>query len=153
MIFNEDYPTDWFAFNVNGQGTDSVSMSKTSNGYILESDNLKNVSVSTNNKEVSAEVSFSTDYNKVLIYEIDKNTIGVSVYTDGNGTYETKLNTYIKGDINKDGKVNISDAVSLQKWLLGTENLTDWKNADLCKDNRIDVFDMVEMRKLIIKNK
>ncbi|MDE5619117.1 MAG: dockerin type I repeat-containing protein [Ruminococcus sp.] len=60
---------------------------------------------------------------------------------------------FIKGNINKDGKVNISDAVSLQKWLLGTGNLTDWKNADFCKDNRIDVVDMVEMRKFIIQNK
>ncbi len=154
MVFNEDYPIDWFAFNVNGHGADYASMSKTSDGYILESDNLKNVSVSANNKEVSAEVSFSTDYNKVLIYEIDKNTIGVSVDTDNNGTYETRLNTdLLRGDVNKDGKINISDAVSLQKYILGKGTLADWKSADICNDNKIDVFDVVAIRKLLIQNK
>ena len=60
----------------------------------------------------------------------------------------------IKGDINSDGKFDISDAVLLQKWLLGMSNieLTNWKAADLCKDDRLDVFDMIEMRKLIINS-
>lgn len=55
------------------------------------------------------------------------------------------------GDINDDGTVTISDAVILQKYLLGTGELADRKNADLCQDGVIDIFDMVQMRKLIMK--
>ena len=117
------------AFNVNGHGADYASMSKTSDGYILESDNLKNVSVSADNKDVSID-------------------------TDNNDTYETRLNTdLLKGDVHKDGKINISDAVSLQKYILGKGTLTDWKSADICNDNKIDVFDIVAIRKLLIQNK
>ena len=63
-----------------------------------------------------------------------------------------KINT--KGDINADGKFNVSDAVILQKWLLAVPNtkLADWKAADLCEDDRLDAFDMIEMRKLLIQN-
>lgn len=55
------------------------------------------------------------------------------------------------GDINGDGEFNIADAVILQKYLLGTGELADRKNADLCQDGVIDIFDMVQMRKLIMK--
>lgn len=55
-----------------------------------------------------------------------------------------------KGDINKDGKINIADLVILQKWLIGNNNSLDcWQLADICDDNQIDVFDMVMLRKLI----
>ncbi len=55
----------------------------------------------------------------------------------------------IVGDADCNGSVNIADAVMLQKWLLGSGTLINWRNVDLYKDNRIDAFDMIEMRKLI----
>lgn len=54
------------------------------------------------------------------------------------------------GDVNADGKFTIADILMMQKFLLGSGNLTDWKAGDLCEDERIDVFDMVMMRNLII---
>lgn len=59
----------------------------------------------------------------------------------------------IKGDVNGDGKFNISDLVLLQKWLLAVPNteLADWKAGDLCEDGKLDVFDMVQMRKLLVQ--
>ncbi|MDE6540099.1 MAG: InlB B-repeat-containing protein [Ruminococcus sp.] len=87
---------------------------------------------------------------------------GGTKYSIGSTVPNTKeLNLYarwkkseIKGDINLDGKLNVSDAILLQKWLLGMSNieLANWKAADLCKDDRLDVFDMIEMRKLIINS-
>lgn len=59
--------------------------------------------------------------------------------------------TDIKGDANNDKTVDVSDAVMLQEWLLGSGNLTNWKNVDLCEDGRIDVFDIIELCKLITK--
>ena len=52
----------------------------------------------------------------------------------------------------KDSEVTVADTVMLQKWLLESGNLSNWKNADLCEDGVIDIFDMVEMRKLLIHN-
>ncbi len=55
----------------------------------------------------------------------------------------------ITGDCNGNNSFEIADAVMLQKWLLGSGEITNWQNADLCKDGKIDVFDMIEMRKLL----
>jgi len=58
------------------------------------------------------------------------------------------------GDINADGKFNISDAVILQKWLLAVPNtkLADWKAADLCEDDRLDVFDLCMMKRMLLNS-
>lgn len=74
------------------------------------------------------------------------------------GTYISDENGEIseacKGDANKDGKIDISDLVVLQRWLLRKDvSLGCWQLADLFDDNRIDVFDMVMLRKLIIERK
>lgn len=54
----------------------------------------------------------------------------------------------IAGDVNADGVFNISDAVLLQKWLLGMPDITlaNWKAGDLCADERLDVFDFCLMK-------
>ena len=52
------------------------------------------------------------------------------------------------GDTNNDGKINIADAVSLQKYLFG--NGTVGYEADLNKDGIIDSFDMIPMRQTIL---
>lgn len=57
----------------------------------------------------------------------------------------------IIGDVNADGSFTVADLVMLEKCLLGTGTLTDWKAGDLYNDGNIDVFDMIEMRKEIIK--
>ena len=91
MVFNEDYPTDWFKVEVCGANETQASLKKGKTGYVLSGDNLKNVRIYTSNREDSASISFSTEYDAVYIYEIDKNTIGLKVDRDGNGTYETKI--------------------------------------------------------------
>ena len=59
------------------------------------------------------------------------------------------------GDVNFDGSVGISDAVQLNRYLLGRINeLGNIKNADLLADGVIDIFDMVYLRKqLVAENK
>lgn len=58
------------------------------------------------------------------------------------------------GDINDDDTVTISDAVILQKYLLGDSDakFTDWQNADLCADGRLDVFDLCMMKKKLVED-
>lgn len=58
----------------------------------------------------------------------------------------------IKGDVNGDGRFTIADMVMLQKWLLGSGELTVWKNGDLCEDGIINVFDLCMIQRLLIQS-
>ncbi|MBR7088556.1 MAG: GDSL family lipase, partial [Mogibacterium sp.] len=51
---------------------------------------------------------------------------------------------------NKDGRFNVSDLVTMQKYLFGAGELSDWQFADMDSDGRVDTFDLVLMRKLIV---
>ena len=52
------------------------------------------------------------------------------------------------GDVNFDSSVNVSDAVQMRRFLLGSsEELGNWKNADLDADEDIDVFDYILLGK------
>ena len=59
----------------------------------------------------------------------------------------------LEGDVNADGKFNISDVVLMQKWLLAVPDtdLVDWKAGDLCEDDKLNVFDLCQMREMLIK--
>ena len=125
MVSNDGYaPTDWYDISVSAVQGENVNLKKAKNGYILNSDSLKNITVSAESDNASPSCNFSTDYNDVLIYETDENTIGIAVDTDDNGTYETKIQTSeaVKyGDANEDGKVSISDAVAILQYLANAE--------------------------------
>lgn len=59
---------------------------------------------------------------------------------------------YIKGDINLDGELSVSDAVLLQKYLLGSEELTEHqgKQADIINNNCLDVYDLIAIKRLLL---
>ncbi len=63
------------------------------------------------------------------------------------GTVVPKL----KGDVNADGLLNISDAVILQNYLVNNGTLTDPTAADVCEDGLINVFDLVAVKRLLIE--
>ncbi|MGN0615538.1 dockerin type I repeat-containing protein [Ruminococcus flavefaciens] len=55
------------------------------------------------------------------------------------------------GDVNFDGNVGISDAVQLNRYLLGKiSELGNVRNADLLADGVIDIYDMVYLRKQLV---
>lgn len=58
----------------------------------------------------------------------------------------------IKGDVNADGKFDITDVVLMQKWILAVPDVTlaDWNAGDLCEDGRIDVYDFCLMKQLLV---
>ncbi|MCR5110849.1 MAG: hypothetical protein K6B38_08065 [Ruminococcus sp.] len=96
-----------------------------------------------------------------IIYDDEKNAFIYFTKTDGSvwcySSADKKfINIFaddaVKGDINGDGKFNISDAVLLQKWLLAVPDtkLKDPKMADICKDGSIDVFDLTVMKKMLL---
>lgn len=88
-----DCVTDWFSVAVSGTDVDNLVYAKVKGGYTLSASNLRNVKVSVKGEGFAADVSFSTEYDDVFIYEIDKETIGVKADTDKNGTYETQIPT------------------------------------------------------------
>lgn len=65
----------------------------------------------------------------------------------------TVLDKIVKGDVNADGKFDISDVVLLQKWLLGSSDVTlpNWKAADFCEDGKLNVLDLCMMKCELIK--
>lgn len=69
---------------------------------------------------------------------------------DGYPVFTWQIKSDIVGDVNNDGKFNISDVVMMQKWLLCTGQMTTWENGDLYKDDIINVFDLCLMKKNLI---
>ena len=153
MTFDDSYPTDWFTLAVSGETANSASLTMVDDGYILFSDNLKNVNVHANNMDNSASTTFSTDYDSVFIYEIDENTIGLKVDTDGNGTYETELptNTFQIGDTDGDGNITISDVTEIQRHLAELIHFTDDQLilADTNGDGKVDIGDATHLQKYL----
>lgn len=81
---------------------------------------------------------------------LNENTITLDELPD----FSTYIKDKVKGDVNSDGKFNISDVVLMQKWLLAVPDakLIDWKAGDLCEDDRLDVFDLCLMKRLLIND-
>lgn len=88
-----DCVTDWYSVAVSGTDVDNLVYTKVKDGYTLSASNLRNVKISAEGEDFTADATISTNYDDVFIYEIDKNTIGVKVDADKNGTYETQIPT------------------------------------------------------------
>ena len=158
MIYNDGYhTTDWYSFQVDGSHVDTANMKQTEEGYVLHADNLNDVTAQAYNDDANAEVTFSTDYTDVLLYEIDQETIGVAVDTDGDGTYETTIaqsdaDTTAYGDLNTDDTVDLRDTIVLNKYLANMVQLSDVQeeNADCYKDGNLDEKDAATLMKFVL---
>lgn len=66
----------------------------------------------------------------------------------------TVLDKIVEGDVNADGKFDMSDVVLLQKWLLGVSDVTlpNWKAADFCEDGKLNVLDLCMMKCKLVEN-
>lgn len=59
----------------------------------------------------------------------------------------------LKGDVNQDGLFSLADVIMLQKWLLCSGKLTDWKAGDFTEDQLINIFDLILMKRELIQTK
>ena len=59
--------------------------------------------------------------------------------------------TDILGDVNNDGRFNLSDLVLMHRYLLRRGTLANYYNADFDRDDCIDSFDLCLMQKDLIK--
>ena len=57
----------------------------------------------------------------------------------------------IKGDVNCDGLVNVTDLVQLRMYLAGLKTLTNrgLEAANLKEDNKIDITDLIKLRRYL----
>ena len=57
----------------------------------------------------------------------------------------------IRGDVNASGKFDLTDIVTMQKWLLADKTVTlkNWKAGDLYEDGQLDVFDLAMMKRAL----
>ncbi|MGN0621664.1 MAG: dockerin type I repeat-containing protein, partial [Porcipelethomonas sp.] len=58
----------------------------------------------------------------------------------------------VRGDLNMDGKFDITDVALLQKWLLAVPDteLANWKAGDLYEDGVLNVFDLCMMKRELL---
>jgi len=64
---------------------------------------------------------------------------------------EAETTDVVKGDADANGKYEVTDIVMVQRYLLNTGELTNWKNVDLHEDGRIDGFDLAIMKRMMLK--
>ena len=128
-----------YTFKISNSGTnetfgkDSTTITDIANRIVLSksgSDIILNATGGT------YEFKFELSTNRLSVYTSDKTADCI-------------------GDVNADGKFNITDAVLLQKWLLAVPNISlpDWKAADLCEDGVINVSDLCMMKHMLINQK
>ena len=150
MTVNDEQPTDWFTLSVEGGGADSVTLEMADQGYVLSSDNLSDVTVKAYNAENNAELTFSTDYQKVLLYEINETTIGLRADLDGNGSFDRDLEHYDLTPIDT-FNVNVSDSVVYTGEQMtpdvtvnnGDETLVEGRDYTVYYDNNVEIGNAV----------
>lgn len=60
---------------------------------------------------------------------------------------------FILGDINSDGRINVTDAVIMQKYLLNLYQYIydEWKTSDMNNDGIVNIFDMILLKRILIE--
>ncbi len=118
-------------------------------------ENLTSVSIlNPDCKIVDSDSAFSTNWDgfEGIIRGYENSTAQAYAEKYGYSFEVLGENSSVEGDVSGDGAFNVADAVLLQKWLLGADDvhLADWKAADLCKDGRINIYDLIMMKKKLI---
>lgn len=104
---------------------------------------------------LSSDIQAALEKNNIDYTDLDR----ISIIPYGSTLTVTNVDLLIKknidpttfGDVNDDGDFNIADVVTMQKYLLNTDTLKNWKAGDLYEDNCIDSFDLCLMKKLLIQ--
>ena len=63
---------------------------------------------------------------------------------------EASLGTYLNGDANADGTVDIEDVVNAMRYFLGKTDVIYLKAADITGDGQIDIEDVVGIGRIFL---
>ncbi len=93
------------------------------------------------------ESHFNEAYNRELAYYYVHSSNFI-LTSDGSGLIEE----FIKGDLNKDGLIDISDMMVIRRHILNIKPLAgiDYERANLNNDNAVDISDMMIIRRHIL---
>lgn len=65
--------------------------------------------------------------------------------------YKKENPSFVRGDVNSDGTFSIADIIMMQKWLIGSGDITNIKAGDLHEDGKINIFDLSIMKQELIE--
>ncbi len=144
----------WYRFMVEGSGAQTAVLQYTPAGCVLTADDLTAVSVAVHGNDTDALLGFSADYDSVLLYEVDAETLAAAADTDGDGSYETCIassDAICMGDTTLDGICSAVDVIALNRALLGASlNTAQAHNADADGDGVPTAMDALRIWKQIL---
>lgn len=161
ILTNNKTSSHLFKFVKNPDGTYNILTRASKDICAVEvADASKNSGANVQQWEVNSNScqKWIAEKSPIVTTTVTTSAITTSITTTKTTTYPITTTSPItsddvqKGDINSDKSVNVSDIVSLQKYLIKTEQLNEsgFKAADLNDDNKINIFDLVILKRIII---
>lgn len=135
-----------------------ISTVVTSAGYKYQSGYISGISPGTGVETIKGALESVAGYNQVLVFDKDNNIVssgkvgtGYKVQISNNSSKEV-LEIVINGDTSGDGVINALDLLQVQKYILGTYNLTGayLKAGDTSKDGNVNALDLLQVQKNIL---
>lgn len=121
--------------------------------YIIKNENVQNVKGNTSITDFKDRLQLTEKYEikreNTILDDSEKIATGDVIKTESGKEYTV----IVRGDINKDGNVNIKDVVKMRKYLLTRNNLDDIEKmaADTDFDEKeLNIKDLIKMRILIL---
>lgn len=136
------------------------SVALTSAGYKVNNNIITNIGFNKNIETMKGELRSMYDGISITSF---KNKYGNSAsgsigtgdfITISNTKTEATYRTVVYGDNNGDGKTTVLDLLRIQKYILGTSNLSELETlaSDTNKDGRVNVVDLLRIQKQILGN-
>lgn len=137
--------------------TNTLSIAEIVNGsgFAYSNNYLTGVSVGTTTDSLISALKAMSDQAEIQIVSngISKDILGTGdqITITNNGKTET-LTIVIYGDVSGDGKINVSDLLLIQKYLLQSSNLSDgyYKAADVDKNGEVKVSDLLKVQNTLL---
>lgn len=86
---------------------------------------------------------------KKILSAVLSNVLGFNIISS---FVSAESDSNVLGDVNSDGAFDLTDVVTLQKWLLNDETkLDNWKMGDISQDDIINIFDLSMMKSKLLE--
>ena len=138
--------------------TMDISTIVTSSGYKYQSGFITGIEVGTDISTIKGALESVAGYNNIIVFDSSGNIINSGIVKTGmkiqiNNAYGSEtLQIAIKGDTSGDGTINALDLLQVQKYILGTYNLSGAYSiaGDTSADGTINALDLLQVQKNIL---